>query len=99
MSIIKGGHVIAGAPVASSLDIPITLEAASWSNNTQTVNNVNIIATGCRYFISPSSISRSAYIQADIYADDVSTNGSMTFHCSSTPATDISVYVVRTGVS
>lgn len=73
----------------------VELKSASWSNNTQTVNNNNFIADGYAFIVSPSSADYSAYTSAQIYADDVSTDGQMTFYCNTTPTGDITVNIVR----
>ena len=73
----------------------IELKSASWSSNTQTVSNNNFIADGYAFIVSPASADYSAYTSAQIYADDVSTNGQMTFHCGTTPTADITVNIVR----
>lgn len=84
------------ATKADFTSFTITLASASWSSNAQTVSNANFIASGYAYIVSPASASFSDYGSAQIYADDVTTDGSMTFHCSSAPSSNLTVNVVRT---
>lgn len=78
-----------------ALSFTVTLAAASWSSNAQTVSNANFLASGYAYIVSPASASFTAYGEAQIYADNVSTNGSMVFHCDSAPSSDLTVNIVR----
>lgn len=73
----------------------VTLASASWSNNAQTVSDAKFIASGYAYIVSPGSASFTAYGEAQIYADDVSTAGQMTFHCADVPTSNLTVNVVR----
>lgn len=73
----------------------VQLASGSWSSNAQTVSNSNFIASGYVYIVSPASASRAVYIDANIYADDVSANGSMTFHCESVPSSLLTVNIIR----
>lgn len=78
-----------------ALAFTVTLEAASWSSNVQTVSNANFLASGFAYMVAPASSSFAAYGEASIYADDVTTDGVMTFHCDSAPSVDLTVNIVR----
>ena len=78
-----------------SLTFQVTLASNSWSNNTQTVTDSNFVTTGYTYIVSPSTSSFNDYAEAQIYADDVTTASQMTFHCSSTPTSAITVKVVK----
>lgn len=77
----------------ASLSFTATL--TSWSNNTCTVTDNRFLADGYVYFVSPTSASRTAYLSASVYADDVDTVGSMTFHCDSTPSGTLTVNICR----
>ena len=74
----------------------VTLSTSSWSTNVQTVSNAAFIASGYAYVVSPASSSFIAYGEAQIYADNVTTNGSMTFHCVDEPSSALTVNIVRT---
>jgi len=78
-----------------ALSFAITLAATSWSNDEQVVSDGRFLASGFVYIVSPQSSSFSDYAGAFIYADDVTVDGSMTFHCGSAPESDLSVRVVR----
>lgn len=73
----------------------ITLAANSWSSNAQTITNSDFVTSGYVYTVSPASSSREAYINANIYADDVAVASKMTFHCESAPASNLTVNVMR----
>ena len=73
----------------------ITLPAASWSNNEQTVTSQYFVTVGYGFIVSPASSSFADYASAVIYADDVTSAGQMTFHCTNTPSTDLTVNVIR----
>lgn len=80
-----------GKPYAFS----VTLTAAGWSNNTQTVSNAAFLASGYIYQVAPRAQDFDAYVAARIYAADVATDGSMVFSCGETPNQSITVNVVR----
>ena len=77
----------------------MTLSAAGWSGNTQTVTNAKFVASGYAYTVAPEGDSFNAYAEAVIYADDITTAGQMTFHCGETPATALTVNILKTEVS
>lgn len=83
------------ATKADFTSFTITLASASWSSNAQTVSNANFIASGYAYIVSPASASFSDYGSSQIYADDVTTDGSMTFHCTSAPSSNLTVNIAR----
>ena len=84
---------------AKSVSFTVTLSSSSWSSNAQTVSNVNIVASGYSYIVSPASTSFADYAAAQIYADDVTTDGSMTFHCANAPSSNLTVNVLRVEVA
>lgn len=73
----------------------VTLTVAGWSNNAQTVSNSNFVTSGYAYIVSPASGSFADYGAAQIYADDVTTAGRMTFHCADAPSTALTVNIAR----
>lgn len=83
------------AAVADFVSFTVTLASASWSNSAQTVSNANFIATGFAYIVSPASASFVDYGTAQIYADNVTTNGQMTFHCVDAPSSNLTVNITR----
>ena len=88
-------------PSASSADteFSVTLSAVSWSSKVQTVSNALFVASGYSYVVSPESTSYVAYASAQVYAEDVSTDDSMVFHCvGDQPSGDLTVNILRVGV-
>ena len=73
----------------------VTLPTASWSSKEQTVSNANFIASGYTYFVEASPDDTYDYEDSRVYADDVTTDGAMTFHCDEDPIVDLTVNVVR----
>lgn len=73
----------------------VTLTVAGWSNNAQTVSNSNFATSGYAYIVSPASGSFADYGSAQIYADDVTTSGQMTFHCTDVPSSALTVNIAR----
>ena len=78
--------------------IDVVLSATDWADNSQTINNEKIKASGSAYIISPESDSYLAYTSAGIYADDVTSDNYMTFHCASVPENDITVSILKVQV-
>jgi hypothetical protein len=76
-----------------------TLTAAGWSDNQQTVRDEGLAASGYCYMVAPTRDSREAYAQAFVMAEDVNQDGSMTFLCGETPATDLNVQILKIEVS
>lgn len=99
--ILKGsGSGVVGAATKgtdyAALSFTVTLSASNWTNNAQTLaGNSNFKTSGFAYFYSPNSASRAAYLDAEVYADDITTANSVTFHCSSVPSSNLTVNVVR----
>ena len=78
-----------------SVAFTVTLTAAGWADNAQTISNANFLSAGYAYTVSPASGSFADYADAMVYADDVTTNGQMVFHCDSAPTADLTVNIVR----
>ena len=78
-----------------SVDFTVTLTAAGWADNVQTISDARFVSTGYAYTVAPASISFANYADAMVYADDVTTNGQMVFHCDSAPTADLTVNIVR----
>ena len=78
--------------------VPVTLAAASWVNNQQTVTVAGVLADEIKQLIipNPASASRDAYEAAAVRAISQAAN-SITFDCQSpAPAADLTVYIVVT---
>ena len=78
-----------------SVDFTVTLTAAGWSDNSQTISNEKFLSVGYAYTVAPASGSFADYADAMVYADDVTADGQMVFHCDSTPTADLTVNIVR----
>ena len=78
-----------------SVAFTVTLTSAGWSDNAQTINNEKFVSSGYAYTVAPASSSFVNYADAMVYADDVTTNGQMVFHCDSAPTADLTVNIVR----
>lgn len=87
------------AKCGKAVAFTVTLSAVGWSENTQTVSDARFLTDGYAYSVAPDSGSFSAYGEAMIYADNVTTAGQMRFHCSEIPTTDLTVNILRIEVS
>ena len=81
----------------AALSFTVNLLASGWSNGTQTISNANFLAAGFAYIVTPNSAAREKYMESLVYADDVTVDGQMTFHCSedAVPDTNLTVNIVR----
>lgn len=80
------------APGATHTDATVTLTAAGWSSNTQTVDVSNVKADSV-VIVSPAPESFKAYGEAGIYCS-AQAEGKLTFTCDSVPTAAITVNVV-----
>ena len=78
-----------------SVAFTVTLTAAGWADNVQTISDARFVSTGYAYTVAPASVSFADYADAMVYADDVTTDGQMVFHCDSAPTADLTVNIVR----
>ena len=78
-----------------SVAFTVTLTAAGWADNAQTISNEKFVPVGYAYTVSPASGSCADCADAMIDADDVVTDGQMRFHCDSAPTADLTVNIVR----
>ena len=79
-----------------AVSFTVTLTAAGWSDNAQTVSNSKFVTSGYAYTVCPAGDSFAGYAEAVIYADDVTTAGKMTFHCNEAPTANLTVNILRT---
>ena len=79
-----------------AVSFTVTLTAAGWSGNAQTVSNSKFVTSGYAYTVCPAGDSFASYAEAVIYADDVTTAGKMTFHCNEAPTANLTVNILRT---
>lgn len=84
------------AKSGKAVSFTVTLTAAGWSGNAQSVSDDKFLVSGYAYTVCPAGDSFTNYAEATIYADNVTTAGKMTFHCSETPAENLTVNILRT---
>lgn len=77
------------------LSFTVNLPSSGWSNGAQTISDVNFLASGFAFTVAPNSASRAKYMESLVYADDVTVDGQMTFHCDTTPDTNLTVNILR----
>lgn len=104
VGMLKGaGSGVVGAAVKgtdyAAMAFTVTLSAINWSGSTQTISNANFVASGYAYTVAPAGTSFSEYATCEIYADDVTTDGQMTFHCSTAASNDLTVNIIRAVVA
>lgn len=73
----------------------VILSTSGWSGKVQTVSDARFLMDGYAYSVTPDSSNFSAYGEAMIYADNVTTTGQMSFFCSEVPTTDLTVNILR----
>lgn len=80
--------------------VPVTLTAAGWSDNAQTVTVSGVLADETAQLIQPmpSAASQAAYIEAGILCTGQAAN-SLTFTAETAPTANLTVYVVLTEVT
>lgn len=78
-----------------SVAFTVVLTAVGWADNAQTVSNEKFMSAGYAYTVAPASGSFADYADAMVYADDVTTNGQMVFHCDSAPTANLTVNILR----
>lgn len=83
---------VAGEMAVKQVNTTITLTAAGWSSNTQTVTVTGITTTGV-VLVSPDPTDQSAYTSAGIICTTQAAD-SLTFTTTNTPSSDIDVVVV-----
>ena len=77
----------------------VSLPLASWSSNSQTVSDAKFVASGYSYFVSASPSDTLDYGESVIYADNVTTDGSMVFHCVDLPVRDLTVNITKVAIT
>lgn len=74
----------------------VSIPVSSWSNRTCTITDSKIQSgTNYTYFVGPADANYTTYNESGIYADDVKSNGSMTFHASDVPTIAVSVNICK----
>lgn len=75
----------------------VTLPASNWSDRVQTVQHDSLLADSIYWYLllGTDADSYAVCSESGISADNITTNGEMTFHCLSTPESDLTVYILR----
>lgn len=76
--------------------ITVTLPAGSWSGRAQTIQNPFFIAESTNWYLVCGDAD--CFMQCSdtgIKADNVTTQGQMTFRCEVTPDTDLTINIIR----
>lgn len=74
----------------------ITIPVSAWDEGTCTITDSRIRSGDeYTYLVGPADTSYTAYNESGIHADDVTTEGGMTFHASETPTVEISVDICK----
>ena len=73
----------------------VTLTAAGWSDNSQTVSDERFAVSGYAYITNPADADFAKWAAAMIRGQDVTTAGQMAFTCEETPTENITVKILR----
>jgi len=84
---------------SKSISFTISLLSSGWTNLSQTIQDVRIVTNGYDYIITPASSSYGEYASSMIYAEDISTDGEITFKCTEAPTNNITVNILKVEVA
>lgn len=79
----------------NAIEFSIVLSAQAWKDNAQTISNVNLTNDAHAYLVSPGMTHIKEYTGAQIYAEDITTSGTMVFRCVKKPGSDITVNILK----
>lgn len=78
------------------ISFSVTLLANSWVDGIQNINDSRFRSDAwISYLVGPASTNYQDYVESVIHADDVTTEGVMTFHSEADPGVDLSVNILR----
>lgn len=97
-AILDAGYCVGPKGMAAD-SFTLALPASGWSGNAQTVSHAKLAKAGYSYIVQPAGGSYGAYSAAEIYADDVTVDGKITFHCAATPTVNVTVNVLKVEVA
>lgn len=76
--------------------VTVTLPAENWVERVQTIQNGLFQADSHYwYFVCGDADNFSAWSEACITGDNITTDGEMVFHCLATPTVDLTVNILR----
>lgn len=85
-----------GAGDTSGIAFDIKLLADGWADGTQTVSDARFLsAERYNYIVGPASESYLDYVECVVRAEDVTTDGSITFHSDDDPDVELTVHILR----
>ena len=85
-----------GAGDTSGIAFDIKLLADGWADGAQTVSDARFLsAERYNYIVGPASESYLDYVECVVRAEDVTTDGGMTFHCDADPDGELTVHILR----
>lgn len=85
-----------GKPGTRTYKYHVILLADEWSNDgVQVVEGHNIKKDGCHYIISPITEDLQEYGDCQVYAEDVTVDGEITFKCIDVPRNDLDIVIVQ----
>jgi hypothetical protein len=96
---VKTAYDLAAAKAAKGNLLTVTLTASGWTDSQQTVTDEALVASGYGYIVTPDPASYASYAAAGVRAQNVTTDGSISFVCSKTPTVDLTVSILKTEVS
>lgn len=82
-------------PSPGANEITIVLSAGGWQNGSQTVQNAALVASGYGYIVTPAPDSYGVYAASMVYADAVTVDGEITFHCEDAPTDALTVSIMK----
>ena len=96
----SGGVYTALAGKAAKGDVlTATLAANAWSSNQQTVTVAGVPASGYAYIITPDPSCFSEWTGAGVYADEITTDDTVTFNCLITPSVALTAIILKVQVN
>jgi hypothetical protein len=96
---VKSAYDLAASKASKGNLLTVTLTASGWTDSQQTVTDEALVASGYGYLVTPDPGSYSSYAAAGVRAQNVTTDGSITFVCSKSPTVDLTVSILKTEVS
>ena len=90
-----GGPGPMGPPGPAARKIVVSLPSSGWENKAQTAHDADLLASGYTYVITPDSPSYGQYASCMVYADDITADREITFHCDDVPTVNLTVVITR----
>lgn len=78
--------------------ISVSLPSSGWADGAQTVQNEALVASDYAYIVTPAPASFGSYASCMVRADNVTTDGAITFYCEDAPTVDLTVSIMKVKV-